>query len=296
MVRRRQRDLRVSGATLRDHKDQILLELSAQCSGLRIRALAGGGGVFAAQGLIAPAVSGSVSLVVDPASFRHLLAALREQGWISRHEKHRFGVLPAVTTSLHHPRWLAGLTLYSVIPGFFADPEETFDLLWERRRLIPLRGVTVPSLDRVATAIFATHDRLVGRRSRSTATNFEFFATQFQGAFGQEERDELGVLVRRVGGVEEMRPLLDALDIDAGAFTLPSEGYARWRLELDDVTPDIRWMLGFLELPPHRRDHMFASWVRSTRSLRTLRSRIVQLPVTLDAFLGARKRWARAVE
>ena len=290
----RKPELRISSAMLRDQKDQILLEVSGLCRALRIRALAGGGGVFAAQGLIAPAVSSSVSFVVDPASFRHLVTSLREQGWVKRMPPRSLSPLPPAMTTLHHPDWAAGLVLHSVIPGFFGDPEETFDLLWERAADLAVRGTRVPSLDRVATAIFAVHDGLTGRGRSRASSNFAFFAQQFRVALTDDERAELSALVHQVGGLEEMRPLLQALDIKVGALVLPSDAYARWRLALDEVTDDVRWVLGFFELPPACRVEMIGSFWAGARSPRRSLRALGRLPATTRAILGARKRWTRA--
>ena len=291
----RKPEVRVTSALLRDQKEQILLEVSGLCRALHIRALAGGGGVFAAQGLIAPAVSKAVSLVVDPASFRHLVTALQDKGWVKQRPARSLSPLPPAMTTLRHPGWVAGLALHSVIPGFFGDPEETFDLLWERSAVISVRGTSVPALDRVATAIFAVHNGLTGRGRRPSRTgNFEFFAGQFRTALSDDERAELSTLVHQVGGLEEMRPLLHALEIEVGPIMLPTESYARWRLSLDEVTHDVRWVLGFLELPAACRVEMTVAFWSAARSPRVVAGALVRFPNTVRGIFGARSRWTRA--
>ena len=87
---------------------------------------------------------------------------------------------------------------------------------------------------------------------------------------------------------------LQALDIKVGALVLPSESYTHWRLALDHVTDDVRWVLGFLELPPACRVEMIGSFWEGARSPRRALQALSRWPATTRAILGARKRWTRA--
>jgi hypothetical protein len=281
----------VSGAQVRAAKEQILLAVHEACLPLRIRMLAAGGDVFVARGLITPVVSPVLSLIVDPASVRHLVEQLARLGWWRMPGVG--GLLPSGVVRLQHPDFVAGLRLYSVITGFFADPEETFDVLWERREHLAVRGVVVPSLDRISTAIFATHDGLEGRIP-AAKSHFDFYVTQFRAALSADERTELGMLVRRVGGVEEMRPLLTALDIEPGPFVLPSAAYASWRLDADTVSDQVRWLLAFIEVRPGRRRELMSLAAAVSRSPRQVWASLVAAPVTLRLILRARRASRRA--
>ena len=278
---------RARGEVIRLEKDRIIAEIDAQCRAMRIRVLAGGGTVFTAGGLISPAISPAASLVVDPASFHHLLAHLRQQGWTAQAPERESRVLPSSTMTLAHPDWVAGLHLFSVIPGFFADPEVTFDVLWERRQHILINGMRVPALDRIATAMFATHDRLSGRRLRSS--NFQFFATQFERAFTESDKADLRLLIKQVGASNEMKPLLLALGIEPLPPTLPSHWYTCWRLEIEDPSDEIVVMLALIEASPDRRRVLLWSMLdprsaaQNWRTIRTART-------TIRAFTRARRR------
>ena len=104
----------------------------------------------------------NAAILVDPASFRHLRSALLDRGWHDATVR-RIRILPPARLSLAHRDEVAGLDLYPFIPGFFADPEETFDIIWERHKEVPLRGHTVRALGRINSAILASHDGLDGR-------------------------------------------------------------------------------------------------------------------------------------
>jgi hypothetical protein len=285
-----QRGKRASDAQRREHKDRIVVSVMALCRDLRIRALLGGGAVLTAHGLISPRVAQSAALIVDPASVQHLIASLREVGWRDAPRPRGIHLLPSMTESLVHPDWVAGLTVLSVIPGFFADPEETFDILWERRRQVRIGDAWLPALDRVATAVFASHDGLGGRASRSSS-HFEFFMAQFRQVLSEEELADLALLVRRVGGCAEMCAMLEALDITPCAFTLPSAAYAQWRLQVDSASDQVRRAIALLELPPHGRRMLYRSKSGRPASLADVVAMVTGLPTTARAIFGARRRW-----
>src|ERR1700712_5315653 len=128
---------KATDALLRESKDLVAIDVIELCRELHIRAMLGGGPVLLANGLLSPGVSHNAAILVDPASYRHLRASLLEKGWHDSTPR-RIRILPSARLSLRHAAELAGLNIYSVIPGFFADPEETFDIIWERHKEVPL--------------------------------------------------------------------------------------------------------------------------------------------------------------
>lgn len=280
-------------ALRREHKDQIVLQVAALCRRLRIRALAGGGSVLTANGIITPAIAPSMSIVVDPASSVHLLHALREAGWREGRPRWSLSPLPAAKSALTHDDWTAGLDVFSVIPGFFADPEETFDLLWERRRDIPLRGEPVPSLDRLASVLLASHNSLDGRGPHASLYSV-YFAEQFRQVLGAGERSELGVLIGRVGGGGEMSSFLDALGEPPIAYALPSEAYVRWRLRVETAPEQLRRAVALLELSPAGRRQLYESKSGRPHAIADLVAMFRVLPATVRVVFGARRRWRAA--
>src|SRR5580704_12267152 len=82
-------------ALIRESKDLIAINLIELCQDLHIRVMLGGGPVLNANGLLAPRVSTSAAVLVDPASFRHLRMALYEAGWRDSRPRRRIQVLPS---------------------------------------------------------------------------------------------------------------------------------------------------------------------------------------------------------
>jgi hypothetical protein len=276
---------------VRESKDHVAIETLALCRDLHIRAMVGGGPVLTAHGLMSPSISHNASIVVDPASIRHLHSVLRERGWRDVKARQGAQILPPARLRLTHDDELSGLMLYSVIPGFFADPGATFDLIWERQMEIPLRGVMVRALGRVSSAILASHDGLDGRASRQRS-NFDYFVQQFRLLLTERERPIVVDLIRKVGGCAEMSALLEALDVEPCAFTLPSIPYVQWRLQVTEVSDQTRRALAFLELAPHGRQMMYRSKTGRPRSLGDVWTSATSLPATVNAIFGARRRWA----
>ncbi len=281
-------------ALLRESKDHIAIGVIELCRELHIRAMVGGGPVLIANGLLSPHVSQNASIVVDPASFRHLRRALLELGWRDSTPR-RPRILPSARMCLARDDELAGLVIYSVIPGFFADPEETFDLVWERHKEVPLRGHTVRALGRINSAILASHDGLDGRASRARS-NFEFFVEQFSRVLNPRERSITVDLIRRMGGCAEMNRLILALGEQPCAFTLPSVAYVQWRLAITDVSDQVRRAVALLELGPDGRKLLYASKSGRPQNLQDVIRSIVRLPRTVVDVFGAKRRWERSLQ
>jgi hypothetical protein len=281
-------------ALIRESKDLIAINVIELCQDLHIRAMLGGGPVLNANGLLTPHVSKSAAILVDPASFRHLRTALFEAGWREARPLRRFRILPAARLMLSHPDEMAGLNVYPVIPGFFADPEETFDTIWERHKEVPLRGHTVRALGRINSAILASHDGLDGKSTRARS-NFDYFVDQFSRLLDARERRTAVELIRKMGGCAEMNKLILALGEQPCEFSLPSIGYAQWRLQIAEPTDQMRRALALIELGPDGRKLLYASKTGRPQNARDALLSFVFLPRTFVAIFGAKRRWAHSL-
>ena len=254
MVRGSESDETARGVALRASKDRLLAMVAREATARGLRALAGGGNVFAIHGLISPRIARAVSFIIAPSDVVAIVGQMRARGWVVEPSRRFFSPLPSAIISMTHEGWPCELRLHSVIPGFFADPESTFDLLWDRRSSTELHGADVQILDKIATVVFAAHDRLFGDRSRPSAdSSLEFFLDQFQRALTTKECRTLLELVQDVGGGQELRPLLEGLGLEAGPTRLPADEYVRQRLAIDTVTFADCCLLAFIELPTDQR-------------------------------------------
>ena len=281
-------------ALIRESKDLIAIEVIELCRDLHIRAMLGGGPVLNVHGLIAPRVSQFASIVVDPASIRHLRSALLGLGWHDENPRDSFRLLPSARLVMRRSSEPAGLILYSVIPGFFADPEAVFDMVWERHKEVPLRGHTVRALGRINSAILASHDGLDGRASRARS-NFDYFVQQFSRLLSPRDRAVAVELIRKMGGCAEMNRLIVALGETPCEFTLPSVGYAQWRLSIAEPTEQMRRALALLELGPDGRKQLYKGKSGRPHSVRDVVVSLTGLPKTVVAIVGSRRRWAQTL-
>ena len=281
-------------ALLRESKDHIAIEVIDLCRELHIRAMVGGGPVLNANGLLSPGVSHNAAILVDPASFLHLRVALVEAGWRDATPR-RIRILPSARMSFAHDDEVAGLNVYPFIPGFFADPEETFDLIWERHKEVPLRGHQIRALGRINSAILASHDGLDGRASR-VRSNFDYFVAQFSRVLTQRERDATVDLIRRMGGCAEMNRLIVALGAEPCAFTLPSVAYVQWRLQITDVSDQVRRAVALLELGKDGRRLLYASKSGRPQSFHDVVVSFATLPRTAVDIFGSHRRWRRSLQ
>jgi hypothetical protein len=242
------------GAALRAIKDRLIVQLRSRLEEHDLRALVGGGIVFPTHGLISPRLSRSVALILAPADLAPLVEVLKAEGWVVEHGHRFLSPLPSAITRLSHADWEVVINLHSVIPGFFVDPEVTFEVLWENRSMIEIGGVAVAAFDKLATVIFAAHDRLAGDRTRPNPdSNLEYFLKQFRRALSVRECRELEKRVQLVGGGQELRSLLEGLGLDPGPIVLPSDEYTMARLHLERATMADCCLLGIFELPADKR-------------------------------------------
>jgi hypothetical protein len=237
-------------AGVRDGKDSVTVAVAALATTLGVRVLRGGGTVFARHGLISPRVAPFTAFIVDPDGLPALAAALVAEGWRPRTAARPGQMLPPAISSFERGGSEGILNLHGVIPGFFADPAEVFEVMWQHREEVHLQGHPVVILDKPSTVLLAAHDRLGGQRwTRATPGHFDYFLSQFRGALSAADRDALLARARTLGAVCEIRPLIVGLGLDPGPSILPSLEYVGRRLALASPTVGDRWLITKLERP-----------------------------------------------
>ncbi|WP_231481677.1 MULTISPECIES: nucleotidyltransferase family protein [unclassified Microbacterium] len=95
-----------------------------------------------------PRLSVDADLLVDPPAFESFCAALEAQGWHERVARSTPTILEPHSRTYIHPRWPCDIDVHERFPGFFADPADVFDELWNRREALHVGGValTIPAL------------------------------------------------------------------------------------------------------------------------------------------------------
>lgn len=242
-----------AAAARRDGKERVVARVASGAAGHGIRIMRGGGSVFARHGLISPDVAPFVAFIVDPDELARLVSVLRGDGWKLRPSRSR-QLLPPGIVRLRRADFDGTLNLYGVIPGFFADPREAFELLWASRAQMTVGTVDVAVLGRLGTVILAAHDRLEGGRYRRerAGEHSGYFTAQFDALLGPEERLRLRQLIDRLGAEDECRPLLAGLGVAAPDPQPVSTEYVAARLALEVVEPGDAWIVERFERPHGR--------------------------------------------
>ncbi|MGV8885588.1 MAG: hypothetical protein ACOH1T_08390 [Microbacteriaceae bacterium] len=284
MVRSSEGDDTAGGAALRASKGRLVTLVARESARRGLRVLAGGGKVLSLHGLISPRVMREVSFIVAPSDLAALVQLMGSDGWVMTPHRRFLAPLPSAITAMTHEEWPCVLWLHSVIPGFFADPEETFDIFWDARSSTQLDGATVQILDKLSTVIFAAHDRLMGDRSRpSIESSLSFFLAQYTRALTDDERTSLLERVRAIGAEQELRPLLEGLGLDPGRAHLPSDDYVMQRLAVESVTSADASLLAALELPVEVRRELLARG-----QARSIGDVLGDIPLRIQALLRLR--------
>ncbi|WP_125037460.1 nucleotidyltransferase family protein [Nocardioides sp. LS1] len=186
-----------------------------------VRALAIKGPALELQGLRGGHVSSDVDIWVDPATcedFRRRMASL---GWIVRIPPTSAQILPLHSVAVAHERWPCEVDIHDRYPGFFADPQAVFEVLWQRRHSVHLAGASLWVPDRLAHALVAALHSL--RDSRSA--DLEMLIRVLQDLSDAEKR-ELQELSERTGSSAVLAEVLTDLGIESthlGDRTLPLE-------------------------------------------------------------------------
>jgi hypothetical protein len=233
-----------------DDRVQTHYEIAVLCAARRIRLLAACGPVMSHFGFTSAAVVSTASVLVDPASTTHLIEELTANGWVVDDVKRGARLLPRTSVTLRHPTKTCQLNVYYLVPGSQADPEEAFDMLWERREAVPVGEVAVPSLDRTLVVLLlalAISGQLPG--SPRAANGFKAGLVQLKAISTAEEVDDIVTTAWQLHGTTALHGLLTAWDRNLAHVPLLPERYATWRLKVDSADQVTRALLAIVEAP-----------------------------------------------
>jgi hypothetical protein len=214
---------------------------------LGVRALFIKGPTLTAQGLRAPHDSVDVDVLVDPSRLPAMVDRLAELGWAE----------PVTTTApivdqhsvtLRHPSWGCELDVHDRFPGFLAEPQDVFEVLWEHRATITLAHRPLPCPDLTAHAAVAALHWLRDGLSPATEEKLSYLTAALRDRLDQAGIERLGSVAARTGATEPLRPLLDALDLSPiGDSTYDS---TRWRIRTASTgVKSVGWVLELTSTP-----------------------------------------------
>jgi hypothetical protein len=268
-----------------------LVDRVAHEEGVRILFIKGP--TAAEQGLRAPRTSLDVDALVDP-SRRHLLAGrLSELGWVDDHPYTSPTVLPMHSLTHRHRGWPCELDLHDRFPGFFAEPQEVFERLWERRRSVIVAAHDIPCPDPAGQTLVLALHALRDPKDARKADELTALVAQVVADATEASLAELAELARALGAADTAAPFLERVGAPpVGRGTTDQRDLRAWHLRTQPpTTTAVSWVHQLRGLPWYRWPGYL--WYAATLSEVELRLAEPNLPPGRGPVMRARVRRLR---
>lgn len=193
--------------------------------------------------------STDVDVLVRPRSLALLVDSLGLIGW---HERPMFGgarVLALHSVTLINDEWPCDIDLHDRFPGLFADHEEVFEVLWQRRSEARIAAQFVPCTDPIASALIAGVHALRDPGSRRNVDELAYLQQRLTNDFSPAERDGLFELARELRAQETLAPLLRSIGLTPLADLQPVER-RQWELRTSDDPLAAGWVAELQQAGP----------------------------------------------
>lgn len=245
------------------------------------------------QGLRTRRASVDVDILVDPSRRQVLAEPLIELGWVDENPYTSPTVLPMHSLTHRHPSWPCELDLHDRFPGFFDDPQDVFERLWERRQTVLVAGREVPCPDPAGHALVLALHSLRDPHDEAKAHELAMLESHVTEIADDDWLLELARLAADLGAADTAAPFLDRVGAPAvGRGTTDPADLRAWDLRTQpaDVTA-VSWVHELRRLPWSRRPGYlwYAAWLTEQE----LRLAEPDLPPGRPAVLRARVRRLR---
>lgn len=192
-----------------------------------------------------------IDVIVEPARFDDMIAALQSAGWRERAHLWIFDRVDVHSVTLIHPSWPIDIDVHRNFPGFLAPSPVVFDELWEHRKVIPLAGQTILATDEAASAAVLGLHALRWMHTNRNRSEFAGLVDVLRRDSGLTER--LRQLAARTGSSDTLAPLLTELGVDAvGGFPVQASELRAWRRRVSHPSRTGVWFTYLQSLPPQR--------------------------------------------
>jgi hypothetical protein len=197
------------------------------------RALVIKGRALSDQRLRAPRISGDVDVLVDPALFNEVSAALAARGWEDRDGKvlgrvnEHPGTYAMHSLTLLHESWPVAVDLHRFYPGFLDSPRAVFEKLWSERATSRFGSVGCPVPGRLDHWLLAM---LHMSRSPHPAQTEQLMESAYW--MTPTEKSELIRRAVTLAAIDPLRPYLQRLGL---RLPPPDSRHARWLSEWEEA-------------------------------------------------------------
>lgn len=189
------------------------------------------GPALAMQGLRPERSSVDVDVLVDPARFEDMQAAMRRYGWRIDVPMTGPHVLTFHSKAHRHDTWPCEVDVHDRFPGFFAEPQDVFEALWARRTTVTIAGRDVPCPDVLGHATVAALHALRDPAYLRSRRDLDYMVTVLRDRLDTSQLAELAGLALDTGASDTLRPFLDALGAPRlGEGSTSPQDLAAWRV------------------------------------------------------------------
>lgn len=242
------------------------------------------------QGLRAPRASLDVDALVDPERRHMLTERLVELDWVDEHPYTSPTVLPMHSATHRHRAWPCELDLHDRFPGFFADPAEVFERLWERRVTVTVAARELACPDLSGQILVLALHCLRDPHEMGKADELAKLAAVVTDMACEDSLRDLADLAHHLGAADTAAPFLDRVGAPVvGRGSTDHADLRSWRLRTQpaDVTA-VSWIHQLRQLRWYRRPAYL--WYAATLSDVELRLADPQLPPGRMHLMRARGR------
>jgi hypothetical protein len=210
-----------------------------------IRVLSIKGPTLAAHGLRDERYYADADVFVDPARLSDFVTLLNERGWVERFERPTARILADHSVTLVHPLWPCDIDVHWYFPGYFAEAEGVFDMLWSRRMSMPLAGASIIMPDLAASASIAALHYLRHPHSPRHQEEMAELTRRLMASGDRRILDDLLDLAVRGGALDVQSDFLVSLGLSVPSFPVDPVRRAQWfaYVETHDDGSTGAWLL-----------------------------------------------------
>ncbi|MDN4641967.1 nucleotidyltransferase family protein [Agreia sp. PsM10] len=210
-----------------------------------IRLLSIKGPTLAAHGLRDDRYYADADVFVDPSRLNDFVALLNARGWVERFERPTARILADHSVTLVHPLWPCDIDVHWYFPGYFAAPQDVFDMLWSRRMSMPLAGASIVMPDLTASASIAALHYLRHPHSSRHQEEMAELTRRLIALGDQRILDDLLRLAERGGAPDAQADFLMSLGLSVPDLSFDPVHRAQWfaYVETHDDGSTGAWLL-----------------------------------------------------
>lgn len=232
--------------------------------------------------------SSDVDVLVEPGRSVQLVSALSDLGW---KERFNFPGHPVIvdkhSTSLFHPQWPCDIDVHHAWPGFFIEPESSFNRLWETSQTVSLahKNIRVPDNlhHSLIMALHALREPNTSRGKSQYSHVVRYLSEHFPDEISRKE------IVNEINYFKSGPPLLP-LVLDLGLENVNNEALADMRLWniRGNQQRSLTWIFAFNESSLKEKPKIL--WAALFPSATALR---YKYPEFIDRPLGLLRAWLK---